>query len=68
MKYKVECTHIISQLLNIKKYTTKDIYQKDGKWYIDVDNVIEHLYISNMERHMCEAIWWYRSLIEETSK
>lgn len=68
MKYKVECTHIISHLLNIKKYTTKDIHQEGDKWYIEVFDNLEHLYIKEMEQNMCRALWLYRDLIEITSK
>lgn len=68
MKYKVECTHIISHLLNIKKYTTKDIHQEGDKWYIEVFNKMEYLYIKEMDLNMSRALWWYKNLIEETSK
>lgn len=68
MKYKAECTHILSQLLNIKKYTTKDIYQEGDKWYIEVFSKTEYLYIKEMELDMGRALWWYKNLIKETSK
>lgn len=68
MKYKVECTHIISQLLNIKKYAIGHIYQDGDKWYIEVFNKKEYLYIKEMELEMGRALWWYKNLIEETSK
>lgn len=67
-KYKVECTHIVSQLLNIKKYATGHIYQDGLKWYITVDSKLERMYISEMQNHMNKAHWWYKNLIEETSK
>lgn len=67
-KYRVECTHIISQLLNIEKYTTKDIHQDGDKWYIEVSNNMEYMYIYEMEMHMSSALYWYRELIKETSK
>lgn len=68
MKYKVECTHILSHLLNISKYTTKDIHQDGDKWYIEVFSKTEYLYIKEMELDMGRALWWYNNLIKETSK
>ena len=68
MKYKVECTHIVSQLLNIKKYEYNKITEIDGRHYIEVYNKMEYLYIKEMELNMARALWWYRDLIEETSK
>lgn len=68
MKYKVECTHIVSQLLNIKKYASGHIYQDGLLWYIKVDERLEYLFISEMENHMKRALWWYRNLVKETSK
>lgn len=67
MKYKVECTHIVSQLLNIKKYAKGYIYQDGDKWYIEVDEKFEYNFISEMETHMKRALWWYRNLIREIS-
>lgn len=68
MKYKVECTHIISQLLNIKKYENYKITEIDGRHYIEVFDKMEYLYIKEMELNMHRALWWYRDLIEATSK
>lgn len=68
MKYKAKCTHIISQLLNIEKYTTKDIHKRGNMWYIEVDNIFEYQYIRLMETHMSKALMWYNILIERISK
>lgn len=67
MKYKVTCTHIISQLRNVKKYANTPIEQKDGKCYIEVTSIIEATCIKEMELKMSIALWWYETLIQETS-
>lgn len=68
MKYKVRCTHIISQLRNVQKYANTPIEQKDGKCYIEVTSKIEATCIQEMEFEMSRALWWYETLIQETSK
>lgn len=68
MKHKVECTHIVSQLLNIKKYKDYPIIESDGKMYIEVNSKSEKTCITEMEHDMHRALWWYGQLIIETSK
>lgn len=68
MKYKVECTHIVSQLLNIKKYENYPLHASNGQVYIEVDEIAEYLAIYGMELNMSAALSFYRDLIKETSK
>lgn len=68
MKYKVECTHIVSQLQNIKKYKNYPIIESDGKMYIEVNSEREKTYITEMQFEMHRALWWYGQLIIETTK
>ena len=68
MKKKVECTHIISQLRNIKKYKDAEFETKDGRTYIRVDEKWEFYGIAQLEFYTQRALWWYKNLIEETSK
>ena len=68
MKYRVKCTHIISQLKNIKKYENYPLHASKGEVYIEVYETAEYLAIYGMELNMSVALSFYRDLIEETSK
>ena len=68
MKYNVECTHIVSQLKNIKKYEDYPFSTSKGEVYIEVYEFAEYLAIYSMELHMSTALSFYRDLIKATSK
>lgn len=68
MSYNVKCTHIISQLKNIKKYENYPLHTSDGEVYIEVYEQAEYIAIHFMEQHMSTALSFYRDLIEATSK
>lgn len=68
MSYNVECTHIVSQLKNIKKYENYPLHASNGQVYIEVYDITEYTCIHGMEAHMSAALSYYRDLIEETSK
>lgn len=68
MSYNVKCTHIISQLKNIKKYESYPLHASKGEVYIEVYDITEYTCIHGMELNMSRALQWYKNLIEETSK
>lgn len=68
MSYNVKCTHIVSQLKNIKKYENYPLHANKGEVYIEVYDKTEYMMIREMELNMGRALWYYQTLIEETSK
>lgn len=68
MKYKVKCTHIISQLRNVQKYANAPIKQNGTDFYIEVNKDSEYIIISKIEEHMSTALRYYTTLIELTEK
>ena len=68
MKKEVKCTHIVSQLKNIKKYEGYTFRASRGEVFMEVYILTEYLAIFGMETHMSIALSYYRDLIEVTSK
>lgn len=68
MGKEVKCTHIVSQLKNIKKYEGYTFRTSKGEVFIEVYDSKEGLAIYGMETHMNAALLYYKDLIELTSK
>lgn len=68
MGKEVKCTHIVSQLKNIKKYEGYTFRASRGEVFIEVYDLNECLAILGMETHMNIALSYYEDLIKLASK
>lgn len=68
MKYRAKVTNCISHVMNITRYSNKQLISDGAEVYIEVDTNAEAKLIERLNLRVEMAIITYRSLITITSK